>query len=545
MKNNFNTYNKMKIGKSLAIALLLSLFMACETDETTTTFKDVYSTFYTYLEDNEELSLYKAIVDSAAIGSTGQSMKDVYTSYNTYNGNNTSTLFLPDNAALEVFLQERNMTISELLSSPSDCWNISANHLVLQPLYSKDFPNGELPESSLNGQTHTIRYEDTDEGVSFLINETASVIIPDYTVSNGIIHVIDAVLVPISYTACEWIRDNDDYQIFNDALLLTGLFDELQYSDILALTMFAESDEVFQNSGIYSIDDLKAKYSPSESNYTDQFNPLYQFVAYHIIKDKSIFISDMDSNLRSSYETYASYPLSIKLNPDYSNFEGMSAGIALNKGFEIIDTIVDGSDTTFVDYVSLYGRTSNQPTLDGVVHSVNHILDVDYTISADTALFEFDEDPAILTARSGGANLGYRLRDDQLESFTFGGDLEYIYYERSDDEEELALSQDWIRFSGFYEINYTTPRFIQGDYQLDLRLNTSGISGLVDVYLDGKRVGATINLGSLAPINGEPWVIYTVGYVRLQGYEEHVVTLKAVTPGYCYWDFVRFNPIEN
>lgn len=531
----------------VVLSLGLLFMMSC-TEETTPTFRDNYSTLYTFLEDNEEVSLFKAIVDAAIIPNTSQSMKSVYSSYNSNNGNNQYTLMLPDNEAIEKYLAELGLSFEQLTASAQDCWDLAANHLLNLELYSRDFPNGEIPDSSLNGEKHTIRYEESDNGVIYYIDEIASVKIPDFVVSNGIVHIIDNVLIPITYTSGDWLKSKSEYSIFFDALQITGFYDRLQELDPLTspLTMFVESNLVFQKSGIYSIDDLKQKLSPAKTNYTEDTNPLYQFIAYHLLQDKALYISDMTDG-RSNQGTYISYPLPITLSPDLSLYDGLSKGIALNDGFKVLDTLVSVTgDTTFLDYVSLYESKSNRPTTSGVMHFVNHMLEVSTKITTAITDFDFTEDPAILNAQGETVNVYYSFKDEDLERFDFGGELEFITYFRNDDDGENARNKDYIMFGGLYELSYRTTRIVQGDYNLQLRLDATRINGLVDVYLDGKKVGATINLSAqVPPNNNNPYRILSVSNVQIEGYKEHVLTLKAITPGFVVWDYIRFSPISN
>jgi len=337
----FSVFKCSILSALISVSVLASfVLVSCneEDDDTEVYYIDDYSTLYSYLEDNTEYSLFKSIIDSAVVdGNTMQTMASVYSSYNSNSGDNDYTLFLPTNEAINEYLEERGMTIGDLLSSSEKCWDLAANHLINMPLYSQYFPNGQISESSISGDFHTVRYESAGDGVVYYLDGDASVLIPDITVSNGVIHVINKVLVPITYTSCEWIEDNSDYQIFTEALKITGIYDLLQSLDPQAapITMFVESDQVFNQAGINSLDDLIAKVSPDESNYTDNTNPLYEYIAYHVIKDKALYLTDM-SDGKTNYSTYTTYPLTLTLDADLSHEDGLSVGVAINEGFVLL-----------------------------------------------------------------------------------------------------------------------------------------------------------------------------------------------------------------
>lgn len=531
----------------ILVTLVISL-VRCTEETDYPLYKDNYSTLYSFLEDNPDYSSFKAIVDAATIGESGQSMSSVYSSYNSNEGGNRYTLFLPTNMAITSFLEAQNMTLDGLLASTQDCWDLSTHHLINVRVYSSDFPNGEMPDTSINGASHVVRFMSSSSKVSYLIDEIASVVYTDLNQSNGVIHVIDNVLTPLSLTSCEWLEDDGEYDIFVAALKLTGLYNEFQSIDtkLYPFTMFVESDSIYANAGIMSIDDLIAKVSPSETNYTDENNALNLFVAYHVLDSKALYITEM-SDGSTNYDTFTSYPLSISLTSGLSTSAGLSEGIGINVGHIDYDTIPSGAgDTTFIDYVSIYESQSNTPTLSGVIHSINYILEVDTNITPATKTFYFREDPVINEYYFEEENRYYIFEDADLERFTFGGDLTQIRYYKSDDENESATHNDYLTIFGNYEISFRTTKIVVGDYYLKLKINVSekeGSSGLIDVYLDGKKVGATINISSLEPTNVN--TLYTVlnaGKVSVEGYNEHVVTVKAVTPGALVWDIIQFVP---
>lgn len=527
--------------------MLFFSFVGCEEDESFPTYKENYSTLYSFLEDNEEYSLFKAIVDTAIIEGTEYSMKSVYSSYNSNDGGSAYTLLLPSNQAVENYLMDEDITLEALLASTQECWNLSTHHLINRRIASSDFPNGEMADTSLNGATHIVRFQNTEDGVSYLVDELASVTHKDLYQSNGTVHVIDHVLSPLSLTSCEWLDEDGGYTIFVEALKITGLYDELQAIDtkLTPYTMFVEADSVFEREGLMSIDDLKAKFSPDNTDYESVTNLLYQFVAYHILDSKAVFITDM-SDGKTNYDTFTAYPLSITLSSELSDADDLSDGVAINVGHIIYDSIpiIGAKDTTYLyqDYISIYEAQSNTPTLSGVIHFVNEILVVNTNVTPAAKTFNFREDPAIQVAVNTFNTYQY-FEDEDLERFTFGGELFYISYYRSDDEDERASGQDYLTMGGNYEISFRTTKLTVGDYDLNIRVDVPKSSGLIEVYLDGKRIGTTINLNSLeAPNDNLSYSVITAGRVAIEGYEEHEVTLKAITPGSLVWDYLQFAP---
>jgi len=104
------------------------------------------------------------------------------------------TVFAPTDEAFAAALEALGLTAEELLASP-DLTNILLYHVAPGVFLAADVvaaaPIAELP-TLLEGSTLSIEVVDG----SVVINETATVVQPDVVASNGVIHVIDAVLLP-------------------------------------------------------------------------------------------------------------------------------------------------------------------------------------------------------------------------------------------------------------------------------------------------------------------------------------------------------------
>ncbi len=101
------------------------------------------------------------------------------------------TVFAPTNAAFEALLGELGITAEELLGQPQLA-DVLLYHVVSGAILSTDLQNGMTAET-LGGQTITV---DLTDGVK--INKSA-VEIADIQASNGVIHVIDSVLIPETF----------------------------------------------------------------------------------------------------------------------------------------------------------------------------------------------------------------------------------------------------------------------------------------------------------------------------------------------------------
>jgi uncharacterized surface protein with fasciclin (FAS1) repeats len=98
------------------------------------------------------------------------------------------TVFAPTNEAFTAALDELGITVDDLVADRDMLQSILLYHVVEGEVTSDMLEAGEV--TTLNGATVTISLED---GV--MVND-ATVVMPDVQASNGVVHVIDSVLLP-------------------------------------------------------------------------------------------------------------------------------------------------------------------------------------------------------------------------------------------------------------------------------------------------------------------------------------------------------------
>ncbi len=109
----------------------------------------------------------------------------------TLSGEGPFTVFAPTDAAFEAALADLGVTAEELLANP-DLGGILTYHVVPGAVPASDVVTLDGQEvETVNGATVTISID----GENVMVND-ANVITTDIMASNGIIHVIDAVLLP-------------------------------------------------------------------------------------------------------------------------------------------------------------------------------------------------------------------------------------------------------------------------------------------------------------------------------------------------------------
>lgn len=277
--------------------MLMTCLNSCKQDHLTlTTTSDV--NMYSYLQQDNQFSLFRQIVDKAG-----------YASFlNTYG---TYTLFAPNNEGVTAYLKATGKASVDDIDATTAKGLVGIS-LIADTLGTQYFSDGKLRSPSTLGQYLITSAVNTGGVTNIVINKQANLVQGNIRVGNGIIHIIDNVLVPAPYTLAETIDKNPKLTIFSAALKATGLYDQLNYAlgsnpdtTHKYLTVIAESDSVLTAAGYGSLAALKARYS-TKGDPTNHADSLWLFMAYHVWPELS-YLSDIA--LLTSHATLA--PLEI------------------------------------------------------------------------------------------------------------------------------------------------------------------------------------------------------------------------------------------
>lgn len=245
----------------MAIALLaMTLFISSCKDDDDDTPPAPTQSIMGVVDATQSVSTLRAAIDAANLRAT-------------LSGNGPFTVFAPTNDAFEAVDPD---VLAFLLATPSELTKVLTYHVVSGKVLSSDLSNGSVPTLN-SGQNLTVNLSG---GVNI---NTASVVSADIETTNGVIHVIDEVLIPENLdlsgmvpTIAEAAIATSDLSVLVSILSLDGL------SDFLAaaadrdaeLTVFAPTNAAFQAVldalGLTSIDEIP------ESVLAD-------IVSYHIV----------------------------------------------------------------------------------------------------------------------------------------------------------------------------------------------------------------------------------------------------------------------
>jgi uncharacterized surface protein with fasciclin (FAS1) repeats len=522
---------KIYIAIGLTVIIFLGGFHACNDPVVEADFEDLIDlTILDYILENESAySSFLTILEKGGIDKT----------LSAYNPNAIGyTLFLPDNDAIDRYIQENDQysSLQEMIDDIDFTRVFSRYHVVNLGISADDFPFGALPEYTLSGDILTVSFVIEPDTSYFKINNQAPVSYPNIELSNGYVHVIKNALIPVTKTTYDWLENSSGYSIFKAAVDATGFAEVMdlntQDEEINArpFTLLLEHDSIYNRSGINTIEDLAGSVSPKDDNYTDPFNPLNRYVAYHMLAG-SIFMDDFVDKV-TNYTTFSEIPVLIN---------GRGLDILINPGKEVFDTIIEQMDTTIIDFVRFYYDVSNVLTQSGAIHFIDQVLK-QQPPSRALQTFEFRDEPLLNEYRNKPAD--YLIEDTSSLNHIkwIGTDLNFI---ATGNPNHPAWNGDFLFMDGDFTITYEISKIVQGIYTVFLRAETlDRDNALVEVFVDGKKIGGLVDL-SAGGNPGSPFENRELGTINLVKYEEHIIKIASLIPGKFSWDGIIFEPFTN
>ncbi|MEM9053255.1 MAG: fasciclin domain-containing protein, partial [Bacteroidota bacterium] len=232
------------------------------------------------------------------------------------------TVFAPTDAAFDLLPAG---LVEALLTDPTGILaNILLQHVLGSIETSGDLGDGDM-FTTLLGQDITV----SNDGTTISVNG-AVVSVANIPAINGIVHVIDAVIIPADQTTVyDIIEGSPDHTTLELALMEAELDDDLQ--DGTALTVFAPTDDAFNNLP----DGLVANL------LLDPTGTLADILLYHVVDGIALSTSLTDG------QTIATL------------FNGEEVTVSTTGG-----VFINGAEVTVADI----------PTINGVVHVIDAVL---------------------------------------------------------------------------------------------------------------------------------------------------------------------------
>lgn len=610
MKKSFERSLKAWTFSSLTLFFGVT-FVGCVDDvpqENRFTFKG--ELISTYLENNpDRFSNFTTILDKAKIGkkSSGSVLKTLST-YGSY------TCFAPTNEAVEKYLQDEydkyiasvdsnrlNPTypiyrtgiqspyIEDLTDSMSAV--IAKNHIIEMGYMTADVSAGAFPMSTMNRRSTLIEFEADSTGRVYpILNGNARIIEQDLEMENGYIQIVDAVLSPSDRNTSELIEQHKPFSLMSKAITATGLdsllniyeidpgYDNTLYGPSFETqnkqqppypvekkqkyTFLLETDDLLADPtknhlgmSIQSLEELEkfasVWYGTTDmGKYTSPNNPLYKFIAYHIIDRKLLYSSSTGSG-GFLLENYNHKDFNSEVNlptafDRYDYFETMLpyTMIKVTKPFtNDTEYIPYGSETPsslkqqiVINYAQDMGTRCNNPNMsyhlnvvvedaatskrrpgleegfsqeaiNGIIHTIDKILIYNEDEMVGNVLKErmrWDIMSIFPELTSNG------VRWVQQDTYTltyipdkFSSRLQinnsdtHIYYLRPHATGlggYVNFQGDELLVTGKYDFQYRIPYVPAGNYEIRFGFSQSDARGVAQFYLDGKICGIPVDM---------------------------------------------------
>ncbi len=188
------------------------------------------------------------------------------------------TVFAPTNDAFSALLSD--LGASSLDDIPVETLTeILLYHVIGSKAMSTDLSTGYLPTLSIFSDNNMSVYVKVDNGVH--INGSTMVTTPDIEADNGVIHVVDKVILPPSVV--DIAIANDNFSILVSAVVKADLVDALSADG--PFTVFAPTNAAFEalftELGVSGIEDLTA----------EQLTPI---LTYHVVSG-NVLSSDLSN----------------------------------------------------------------------------------------------------------------------------------------------------------------------------------------------------------------------------------------------------------
>jgi uncharacterized surface protein with fasciclin (FAS1) repeats len=265
------------------------------------------------------------------------------------------TVFAPTDAA---FAALPSGTIETLLADPTGTLaQILLYHVVGGQALSTDLSNGQII-TTLQGQTVEVTIN--AEGV--FIND-AQVIVADITATNGVVHVIDAILLPPApqptTTVVDVIINSDVHNTLEAAVVAAGLVETL--SGTGPFTVFAPTDAAFAALPAGTVETLLA----------DPTGTLTQILLYHVVGAQAL---STDLTNGQTVATLQGQTVTVTINAEgvfINNAQVTVADIVTDNGvIHVIDAVLLPQQPSFVSNGETIGSVDVYP------NPANDILNV-------------------------------------------------------------------------------------------------------------------------------------------------------------------------
>ena len=269
----------------------------------------------------------------------------------TLSGDGPFTVFAPTDAAFDLLPEG---TVATLLEDPTgDLAKILLYHVLGGEVLSTDLSDGQTARMLL-GQN--IEVTINEDGV--FIND-AQVSLTDIRTFNGVVHVLDAVILPPANNVAEVVIQSEVHNTLEAAVIAAELADDLQTDG--PFTVFAPTDAAFELLPEGTVDAL----------LEDPTGDLAQILLYHVLSGE-VLSTDLSDGLM--VPTLQGQDVTININSDGAFINDVAISLTdihtFNGVVHVIDAVLLPELTSVTDLDRVTLEVGPNPTSDFVTITI-------------------------------------------------------------------------------------------------------------------------------------------------------------------------------
>ena len=406
-------------------------------------------------------------------------------------GEGPFTVFAPTDAAITALVTALEITADDLLAM-EDLGDILTYHVLAGTVLSTDLAPTQTV-TMLNGDEATV----TSMDGTVMIND-ATVTMADISTDNGVVHVIDAVILPPveTTTVADIIAGSDDHFVLNAVLDSTGLDETLAGEG--PFTVFAPTDAAFDAIDPFVLLDL----------LTDN-DALAEILTYHVAGG-TVLSTDLSDGQTITTVNGADVTVSV-----------MDGTVMINDATVIVaDLVADNGVVHVIDVVLTVPDPAPSTVVDIIVNSPDHnLLELAVgaaglvdALSGEGPFTVFAPTDAAITALVAALEI---TADELLALETLGDILKYhvvgaaaLSTDLSDGQLLTTLQGDDVEISIDMGVMVNDANVIVADLVAD-----NGVVHVIDAVLSLPSGVDQVNLADLFNVYPNP----TVDAVRWNG----------------------------